>query len=931
MRVGIVGAGIGGLMAAITLLEGGHEVEIFEKSQFGKEVGAAISAPPNSSRILDYFGFDFSRAKATPAESLVYNNDAENLGDKTVLSLLDYKSKYGFAWHFFHRVDLHDELRKLATEPTPSHGTTVKKDLVIAADGVRSSFISTVLGEEIPSQHFMTMTRLLLPTEQMANDADTNAFFKGGYNSIRVLRVDDGSLVTYGCRNGALQNIAFMYPAEHLEDAAVNNGSKTDAHPGGFLKKYPAFIQSLASKASGIGEWRLLTRKPLDRFARGRLAVIGDAAHPMPPLRAQGASMAIEDAAALGVFLSRLTTLEDIPTRLEMFNDLRVKRAATVQLMSSQHKWDPRKIPAEYVHYFGEDIPQNDVDLERCSCDHNVIKEAFMMLQKKDEGKLTISIFKMWTPTRSLSFLFLLATSAQGAPTKEVHADIEGKCSRVQVAILGAGLAGITAAKVLDDAGIKNFTIVEYNDRIGGRVYNRAFGRQPNSDEPYFVELGANWVQGTENPAEENPILTLVKKYNLTNTPSDFSNLTVFDETGQVHPGRLSGRFKELQSLYDNATEEYQYDAGEIILQNQLDRSARAGLAIAGWKPGSEPLAQAIEWSSIDFEYANPPEKTSQQYSVVNTNTSFQRWADENNLVHDDRGFATFFKEEAKLFLDESSQLKLKTIVKNITYSSESVTVYNDDGNCITADYAICTFSLGVLQKEVVNFSPELPRWKRTAIQSMTMGTYTKIFMQFKPEDVFWDKNTQFFLYADSVQRGYYPYFQSLDHKDFVDGSGILFVTVVDQQSYVVEAQDFETTKSQIMEVLRDMFQREIPDPIDFYHHNWTREPWAYGSYSNWPPGLTLEMHQNIRANLGNLWFAGEATHPQYFGFLQGAYYEGMNAGEAVVGCIKNKEDCVRGVSYEVLNGTTTTDKYSKINGWSTKTFVKELGINIKS
>ncbi|KAH9237593.1 hypothetical protein K456DRAFT_1828475 [Colletotrichum gloeosporioides 23] len=235
-------------MAAITLLEGGHEVEIFEKSQFSKEVGAAISAPPNSSRILDYFGFDFSRAKATPAESLVYNNDAKNLGDKTVLSLLDYKSKYGFAWHFFHRVDLHDELRKLATEPTPSRkgfarlhlatpvssvdldgtihfpdGTTVKKDLVVAADGVRSSFISTVLGEEIPSQHFqhfMTMTRLLLPTEQRANDADTNAFFKGGYNSIRVLRVDDGSLVAYGCRNGALQNIAFMYPAEHLEDAA---------------------------------------------------------------------------------------------------------------------------------------------------------------------------------------------------------------------------------------------------------------------------------------------------------------------------------------------------------------------------------------------------------------------------------------------------------------------------------------------------------------------------------------------------------------------------------------------------------------------------------------------------------------------------------------------------------------------------------------
>ncbi|UQC76289.1 N1-acetylpolyamine oxidase [Colletotrichum lupini] len=450
----------------------------------------------------------------------------------------------------------------------------------------------------------------------------------------------------------------------------------------------------------------------------------------------------------------------------------------------------------------------------------------------------------MLSLARFVGVLALIAPVAQTAPTKEFFAETKGNCSKVQVAILGAGLAGITAAQTLVNASITDFVIVEYNNRIGGRVYNRPFGKKPGTNESYFVELGANW--------------------------------------------------------------KYEYDAGEIILKNQQDRSARAGLAIAGWKPGSDPLAQAIEWSSIDFEYANPPEKTSQQYSVVNTNTSFKRWKDDNNLVHDERG--------------------------NITYSDDSVTVHNGDGTCIVADYAICTFSLGVLQKEVVNFSPELPLWKRTAIQSMTMGTYTKIFMQFKPEDVFWDKSTQFFLYADPVQRGYYPYFQSLDHKDFVDGSGIIFVTVVDQQSYTVEAQDFDTTKKQIMDVLKDMFRKEIPEPIDFYYHNWTREPWAYGSYSNWPPALTLEMHQNIRANLGNLWFAGEATHPQYFGFLQGAYYEGKNAGEAVSGCIKNKDDCVnlRSVAYDVLNGTTSTDKYTKVNGWSTKTFVKELGINIK-
>jgi len=68
------------------------------------------------------------------------------------------------------------------------------------------------------------------------------------------------------------------------------------------------------------------------------------------------------------------------------------------------------------------------------------------------------------------------------------------------------------------------------------------------------------------------------------------------------------------------------------------------------------------------------------------------------------------------------------------------------------------------------------------------------------------------------------------------------------------------------------MFGDSIPDPIDFMYPRWSTEPWAYGSYSNWPPGLSLETHQNLRANLGRLWFAGEATSAEYFGFLQGLF-----------------------------------------------------------
>lgn len=111
---------------------------------------------------------------------------------------------------------------------------------------------------------------------------------------------------------------------------------------------------------------------------------------------------------------------------------------------------------------------------------------------------------------------------------------------------------------------------------------------------------------------------------------------------------------------------------------------------------------------------------------------------------------------------------------------------------------------------------------------------------------------------------------QSLSGPGFLPGSGILFATVVSSGSYRVESQTDEITQEEVMEVLKSMFGDDIPDPVDFLYPRWSTEPWAYGSYSNWPPGYTIEKHQNLRANLNHLYFAGEALSSQYYGFLQG-------------------------------------------------------------
>lgn len=263
----------------------------------------------------------------------------------------------------------------------------------------------------------------------------------------------------------------------------------------------------------------------------------------------------------------------------------------------------------------------------------------------------------------------------------------------------------------------------------------------------------------------------------------------------------------------------------------------------------------------------------------------------------------------------------------NVSYDDTDVVALTSDGSCYRAPYAICTFSLGVLQAALagvapVSFEPDFPHWKQVAITKFDMGIYTKIFLQFDPAQQFWDSNTQYFLYAHPTTRGYYPVWQSLSAPGFLPGSGIFFVTVVDDQSRRVEAQSDEQTKEEVLDVLRQMFGPEnVPQPTAFMYPRWGLTDWAYGSYSNWPTGVTLKDHQNLRANVGRLFFAGEHTSSSYYGYLQGAYFEGRDVGNRVASCVKKPQRCLQEVHYDVLHGTTKASEYNMANGWDVSSF----------
>ncbi|KAH8175140.1 flavin containing amine oxidoreductase domain-containing protein [Sarocladium implicatum] len=529
-----------------------------------------------------------------------------------------------------------------------------------------------------------------------------------------------------------------------------------------------------------------------------------------------------------------------------------------------------------------------------------------------------------WATLGSGALLMMaLVASVTAAPKDKPFKDTSS-CKHTKVAILGAGITGIIAARTLTDAGVDDFVIVEYKDEIGGRVHHENFGSDANG-KPLVVEYGANWVQGLGGEdGPENPIWTLEKKWKIANTPSDFEAILTYNETGQVD-------FTSEITAFEEALEELAAVGGELIEDNIQDRTFRQGLDHVGWRPEQRKYPQAadaVEWWLYDGEQAYTPGETSLVFNAAVSNFTFLQFSEENNLVVDQRGHNAWIKGEASEFLRKNDpRLMLSTKVETIAYSDEGVAVFNEDDSCIIADYAITTFSLGVLQQDVVTFTPPLPEWKKVSIESFLMGTYTKMFLQFN--ETWWPKETEFFLYADPFQRGWYPIWQSLDKEGFFPGSHAMFVTVTGDESLRVERMEDSEAQAEVLEVLRSMFPDvDVPEPVAFQYPRWGSTPWSYGSFSCWPAGTTLEQHQNLRANVDRLWFAGEHTSTSFFGYMQGAYLEGVDIGNRVAGLVKGRcleaveekhgdDGCGELTRYEVLHGTTEADEYNHENGWN--------------
>ncbi|KAG8215259.1 hypothetical protein J3R82DRAFT_8813 [Butyriboletus roseoflavus] len=454
------------------------------------------------------------------------------------------------------------------------------------------------------------------------------------------------------------------------------------------------------------------------------------------------------------------------------------------------------------------------------------------------------------------------------------------------VLILGGGLTGVIAARNLHEQGIDDFIILDAKTELGGRMSPKTFGV---AGRQVVVELGPNWIQGTQQgDGPANPIWELALKHNLSTVYNDlYGNVTTYDGSG----------YNNYTDVFNNAVDNFVQAtvvAGSRLEEGEVDLSLRSAYGLMGISPKT-PQEDASDYYQIDWVYAQSPSQTSWLASAWNNNFTYVPeyggFSDVNEMCIDQRGFAYIAQAEAADFLQPQRVIYNETVYL-IEYGEHNVTVHTTSGLTITADHVLCTFSVGVLQNSDVVFQPPLPDWKVEAINSIEMATYTKIFLQFN--ETFWFP-TEMGLYA-AEQRGKYPIWQSLDHVGFFPGSGILFVTVTGDWSLYVEQLTPAQVQSEVMDVLQTMYPNiTLPQPVDLYFPIWASNKLFRGSYSNWGPSYVPAHSENLRATLDDhLWFAGEATSVLYFGFLQGAYFEGASAGSDIAACIQGKASCQR-------------------------------------
>lgn len=344
LSVVIAGGGIGGLTAALCLHAFGHQVTVFETAPQISEVGAGLQISPNGMKVLAKLGLA-EQVVATGFSPQALEFRLGRSGRRVFQVPLDSQttSRWGAPYVHIHRADLIDILHSALEARAPGcihlnsaveaydqstdsvrailgSGDSLSADVLIGADGLHSTIRAQMFGPDAPIFTGNMAWRAVVPVADLGDFAPppTACVWAGSKRHA----------VTYRLRGGTLANfVGVVETSEPGSESWTQEGARAQAAAD--FEGWNPVITHMIDKAPRLFRWALFDREPLPKWHSGRVALLGDACHPMLPFAAQGAVMAIEDAWVLASSLS--TPVQNCEAALATYFRHRIRRATEIQ------------------------------------------------------------------------------------------------------------------------------------------------------------------------------------------------------------------------------------------------------------------------------------------------------------------------------------------------------------------------------------------------------------------------------------------------------------------------------------------------------------------------------------------------------------------------------------------------------------------------
>ncbi|KAI0399725.1 hypothetical protein F4802DRAFT_620860 [Xylaria palmicola] len=377
IKVIVVGAGFGGLGAAIECRRQGHDVEIYEAFPELKQLGDIISFGPNAGRIfyrwsdgeivrrmrplsidLRKYGFNIHKYdtgeiainQPTPEYSVEAPNFNGHRGELHEVVFNYARDDLGIPIHLNNRISTYFEDENESGIVLES-GAKVSADMVIAADGVRSKARMTVLGyEDKPKSSGYAVWRAWFPNKDMISDPLTAQFCENG-DTFNGWIGPDMHFLFSTIKNGSDCCWVLTHPDEHdIDESWSFPGKLSEVKEA--IKDWDPMCTRIVSKTPEemLVDWKLVYRDPMPTWVspKARVLLLGDAAHPFLPTSAQGATQALEDGVCIAVCLRR-GGKENVPTSVRAHEKIRYDRVRATQKTGEStrdmwHKTDWAKV-----------------------------------------------------------------------------------------------------------------------------------------------------------------------------------------------------------------------------------------------------------------------------------------------------------------------------------------------------------------------------------------------------------------------------------------------------------------------------------------------------------------------------------------------------------------------------------------------------------